>query len=119
MIAFCRSPIEHILCRDRADYERTLAWFCEVRYRDTEDVLGLAIIAAAFNINIGSLLIVLSLLLTVVFILPLLYFKLWFRNVILTTLIIFSTSLNVFYFPNDEVSKLFHKEHHEQMLINP
>jgi len=82
-------------------------------------IVALAIIAAAFNFNIGALLIVLSLLLTVVFILPILYFKLWFRNVILTTLIIFSTSLNVFYFPNDEVSKLFHKEHREQMLINP
>jgi hypothetical protein len=79
-------------------------------------IITLAIVAAAFNIKIGALLIMMSLLLTVIITLPLLYLKAWFRNVTLTTLIIFNTSLNIFYYSDEQVSKLFHKDHSEEMI---
>ncbi|MEI6817314.1 MAG: hypothetical protein WCL14_11940 [Bacteroidota bacterium] len=82
-------------------------------------IISLVIIAAAFSIKIGPLLIFLSLLLTAGITVPLLYLKAWFRNVTLTTLIIFNTSLNIFYFSNDEISRLFHKESTEQTTVNP
>ncbi len=82
-------------------------------------IIALVIIAAAFNIKIGALLIELSLLLTVIITLPLLYLKAWFRNVTLTTLIIFNTSLNIFYFSDAEISKLFHKDHSEEVIMKP
>jgi hypothetical protein len=80
-------------------------------------IIVLVIIAAAFGIKVGGLLIELSLLLTVIITLPLLYLKAWFRNVTLTTLIIFNTSLNIFYFSDEEVSKLFHKDHSEEIIM--